>query len=62
MKEGWMNNLLDAKGRKKSRAASIVFLAIFTVMLVLSIILGVIFPRSQRIKELDNTRYNNEYR
>ena len=59
MKEGWMNNLLNAKGRKKSRAASIVFLAIFTVMLVLSIILGVIFPRSQRIKELDNTRFTS---
>ena len=61
MKAGWMNNLLDSKGRKKSRTASIVFLAIFIATLILSIILGAIFPRSQRIKEIDDTRFTSVF-
>ena len=61
MKEGWMHNLLDTKGRKKSRTASIVFLAIFVATLTLSIILGVVFPRSKRIKEMDDTRFTSVF-
>ena len=61
MKEGWMNNLLDSKGRKKSRTASIVFLAIFVVTLVLSIVLGAILPRAQRVKEIDDTRFTSVF-
>jgi len=61
MKEGWMNNLLDDKGRKKSRTASIAFVAIFVCTLILSIILGAILPRAKRVKEIDDTRFTSVF-
>ena len=61
MKQGWFNAPPTEKSKKMSKIASIVCMAIFACSLILSIVLGVIYPRADRIRETDNTRFTSVF-
>ncbi len=61
MKQGWFNAPANEKSRKASKITSIVFIAIFVCALVLSVVLGATFPKTERIREIDDTRFTSVF-
>lgn len=61
MKQNWLNTPPTKNSIKKSKIASIVALSIFAVTLILSVVIGIIFPRPEKVKEIDETRFTSVF-
>lgn len=61
MKERWFNKPPTENSIKKSRIATIVTFSIFVFMLIASIVLGIVLPRAEKVKEIDDTRFTSVF-